>query len=690
MTLPFPAFARLVNKDFQRIARSPTVLVAGIEGDDLYAKYLAAFPPGTDPLFRKRTEHDCGCCRHFIRRTGAAVSVTEGGKVLTVWDSAAESAPAPYRVVAAALRDAVLAAPLADLFRVSLKETSFGAEKTHSQDPDTHEVFTWNHFYTGEIPEALRAAAPNEVRGAFRTKAAVFERGLKELTPWAVAMVRELTTTNNVYRGSEHAPAVKEFQAAQRDYLKLEERERSVYVWAHAGGRAAGFRNTVIGTLVTDLSSGVDVEAAVRSFESKVAPQNYKRPSALITPGMIKAALEKLRELDLESALERRLAIPDDVPVGDMMWVAGGFRPLMKGGLEETLLAHVRQTSAVEVEPSRAEDITLDDFMARVAPTATGMELLLKNELLGNLAAITAPKHPEPKQLFRWLNDFAWAYGGNVADSIRERVKKAGGRVDGATLRVSLSWSNHDDLDLHVHEPGARGTAGLQSHIHFRNKKGWTGGCLDVDMNAGHGTTREPVENVVWTGAVPDGSYRVVVNQYHQRETSNPGFVVEVENGGVTSHFTYNKAVRQGADVPVCTLRMKGGVIESVEGVDPAITTTAVKQTKWGLTTGGWVMVNAVAKSPNYWGENATGNRHTFFVLEGCVPDEELRGFFNEFLNPRLEPHRKVLEVVGDKTKCEPVAGALAGVGFSSTKKDSFAVRVRTAKGTRAYNVQVG
>ena len=46
--------------------------------------------------------------------------------------------------------------------------------------------------------------------------------------------------------------------------------------------------------------------------------------------------------------------------------------------------------------------------------------------------------------------------------------------------------------------------------------------------------------------------------------------------------------------------------------------------------------------------------------------------------------------MVGDKTKCEPVAGSLAGVGFSSTKKDSFAVRVRTAKGTRAYNVQVG
>ena len=39
---------------------------------------------------------------------------------------------------------------------------------------------------------------------------------------------------------------------------------------------------------------------------------------------------------------------------------------------------------------------------------------------------------------------------------------------------------------------------GLHEHIYFGNKRGWTGGTLDVDMNAGGGTTREAVENVVW------------------------------------------------------------------------------------------------------------------------------------------------------------------------------------------------
>jgi hypothetical protein len=215
-------------------------------------------------------------------------------------------------------------------------------------------------------------------------------------------------------------------------------------------------------------------------------------------------------------------------------------------------------------DAERAEDITLDTFMARVLPEATGLEVLFKNEHAGNLMSLTAPVHPEPKQLFRWTNDFAWSYGGNVADSIKERVKKAGGRVDGV-MRVSLSWFNFDDLDLHVHEPTGRGIHAATPHIFFHNKRGWTGGVLDVDMNAGSGTTREAVENVVWATPPPDGVYRVVVNNFHQRETSNPGFVIEVESGGRLSHYSYNKIVRNQQDIAVVTLHVKGGRVERVE-----------------------------------------------------------------------------------------------------------------------------
>ncbi len=67
----FPPFAHLVAVEFQALAKSPNVLLADVDGDALFAEYLAAFPPGTNPLFKERTEHDCACCKHFIRRVGA-------------------------------------------------------------------------------------------------------------------------------------------------------------------------------------------------------------------------------------------------------------------------------------------------------------------------------------------------------------------------------------------------------------------------------------------------------------------------------------------------------------------------------------------------------------------------------------------------------------------------------------------
>lgn len=684
-------YHRMVAKAFQDLVKEPNAFVVDVDGDVMWERYLAAFPEGTNPIFKKRTEHDCSCCKQFIRRASGVVNI-DGGKLKTVWDRATEEAPAPYNVVAGVMRDIVKAASVRDLFRVGPIEAGFGAAVTRSLDKETQQALTWNHLHTGEVPRSYRAASPDQVRGDYRTTSQVFERGLIELTPDAVDTVLGLVMANALYRGEEHKAALVQFQKVQREYLaKSEGRERNLFVWANASNPAARFRNTVIGTLVQDLSEGKDIEHAVKSFEVKVAPTNYKRTTAFITPGMVKKAMETIEALGLESALERRFAVIGDISVNDVKWVDGTVRPLMKGGIGDVLMQHAVATGkGASKDEERAEDIGLDDFVAKILPEATGLELLFKNELVGNLASLTAPVHPEPKQLFKWSNDFAWSYGGNVADSIRERVKKAGGKVDGAELRVSLSWYNFDDLDLHVYEPPGRGVSATAEHIYFRNKRGWTGGELDVDMNAGTGKTREAVENVVWSKAPPDGTYRVVVNNYTQRETSDPGFVVEVESGGKLTHFTFNKAVRNQQDIAVATLYVKNGRVERIEAGDPGITAGNVTQNKWGLKTEQYVKVAAVTLSPNFWGENTVGNKHTFFVIDGAKNDEPCRGFYNEFLHSRLEQHRKVFEVIGDKTKCRPAEAQLSGLGFSSTKKETFIVRAQMGKKQRVFNVQVG
>lgn len=688
-TSNFPLFARQVAASFQDLMKERDVFVADVDGDVLYEKYIAAFPEGTNPIFNKNTEHDCSCCKHFIRRAGTVMALS-GGVISTVWDKAADRAPGFYAKVATVLQGTIRAAGPRDLFRVGRNEPQFGAQQTRSFN-DQQRAVTWEHFYTGEIPRNLRVDQPDTVRGDYRTTVQVFERGLLELTPDAVETVLSLVNQGSLYRGEEHKPALTQFRKMQREFLSKNAPEKKLFVWANAGSPGARFRNTVIGTLVQDLSEGKDLEFAVKSFETKVAPQNYKRTTALITPMMIRQAMATIAELGLEPALERRFAVIGDISVNDVKWVDGAAKPLMKGGIGDALMQHAASTSprSNEKDVERAEDIKLDDFMTRILPETTGLELLFKGEHFGNLMSLTAPKDPAPKQLFRWSNDFAWSYGGNVADSIKERVKKAGGQIVG-TLRVSLSWFNYDDLDLHIYEPAGRDVRGILDHIYFGNKRGSTGGTLDVDMNAGSGTTREPVENVIWTDKVPDGMYRVVVNNYNFRESSNPGFTIEIENAGKISHFSYNKPVRGQQNVEVCSIHMSSGVIERVTPADPAITSSIISQEKWGLTSEQYIKVKAVTLSPNYWGDNAVGNKHTFFVLEGAKNDEETRGFYNEFLHPRLEPHRKVFEVIADKTKCQPTEGQLSGLGFSSTKKDSFIVRAQQGKKQRLFNVHVG
>lgn len=677
----FPKFAKIVNTSVKKLTKGQDVFWANVDVDKLYEKYLSAFPEGTNPIFKKQTEHDCSCCKQFIRRAGAIVTVNKDGTGLnTVW-SDFQSMPVPYNIVAEQLHWMVSSAEIADLYLTTLKESKFGSEKSVSADKEGN-ALTWNHFYTDQLPGHLVVTgSTGEECGKYKTTVQVFERGLIELLPEAVATVISLVDDNTLYRGAEHREALVQFQKAQKSYKDLDDRAKHLFVWKNAVGPASRFRNTVIGTLVQDLSTGVDIEDAVKSFETKVAPQNYKRTTALITPMMISKAMETIKELDLNESLERRYAKISDISVNDVLWVDNSVKPQMKGALETALLQQVAPKKSAADDEKNAEDVSLDVFLKTVLPDTTGMELLFKSGHLGNLMSLTAPVHPEPKQLFKWGNDFAWSYGGNVADSIKERVKEAGGNVTNAKLRISLSWSNFDDLDLHVIEPGGR-------EIYFGAKKG-VYGHLDVDMNAGVRMSRKPVENVAFEDLV-DGPYKAVVHNFNKRESIDVGFTVEVENQGKLSHFSYDKAVRNRDQVHVATIHIKGGVIARVDVGDVEIHTSAVSQEKWGLTTEAYVKVNAVTYSPNYWGDNAVGNKHTFFVLDGAKNDEPTRGIYNEFLHPRLEKHRKVFEVIGDKTKCVPTEGQLSGLGFSSTKVDSFIVRVTQGKRKKLFNVKVG
>ena len=74
------------------------------------------------------------------------------------------------------------------------------------------------------------------------------------------------------------------------------------------------------------------------------------------------------------------------------------------------------------------------------------------------------------------------------------------------------------------------------------------------------------------------------------------------------------------------------------------------------------------------------------FALKNCKCPDPVRGIYNEFLRSDLDKHRKVFEVLGAKTKCQPKADddQVSGVGFTSARGDSVTIVV---DGRRSYTL---
>ena len=229
--------------------------------------------------------------------------------------------------------------------------------------------------------------------------------------------------------------------------------------------------------LVQDLSAAVDLEQAVRSFETKVAPQNYQRPTALITPAMVKAAMKTIDALGIEESLQRRFARLSDVSVTNVLWVDNDARSQgMKDGIEGLLMqAATTRSAGAHLRDAKPKNAVVA-FMKDILPGAATIDL--RGGQQSRTALRQSHHRPVP--------------GRPAAVPLEQRLRlelrrqrhrldcRAGqeGRRQGRGCGPAdpLSWFNYDDLDLHIYEPPGRGVAGLHDHISFRNKRGasWT------------------------------------------------------------------------------------------------------------------------------------------------------------------------------------------------------------------------
>ena len=657
--IDFKEFKKSMQETFAaNIKNVDTLYLTDVSKDEMWETYQNSFPDNTNPIFRERREYDCNCCKQFIRQFGNVVMI-KGDQVVSIWDVETQY---PFDAVAKKMSEYIKSAKIVDIHVA--KQASFGTDFNF----DNINNQRWDHFYI-KLPDAfvVRSSESEEaIQGRVRSTKDVFLRALTEITDNAIETTLELINQNSLYRGVEFKGIIMDFLKRKKEFSKTAYKE--LYVWStvkSVPGAVAHIRNSSIGTLLVNLSEGMDLDAAVSAFERVMAPANYKRPNAIFTERMIEEAEKTILALGLGSSLARRFAILDDITVNNVIYVNRGVNVKGATNVFEQLKADV------VIAPKsfdKIEEIAIDDFIAKVLPSANNVEVLIKNNQLGNMMSLIAPQDVTAPTMFKWDNNFSWAYNGDVTDSIKERVKAAGGNIT-APLRVSLSWHNYDDLDLHCYEPSY--------HIYYGQKQSHhTGGFLDVDMNAGSRQSRNAVENIAWKdlSKLKEGVYRIAVKNFAKREASN-GFEIQFEVEGEIYEFSFPQ--NPDGRNPIEVLSFSYSKKDGIKLLPPSATSTSTRQEDiWGLKTNQFVEVSTIMLSPNYWDEKAVGNKHYFFMLKDCVNKSTPRGFFNEFLKEDLNQHRKVFEALGSKMLVEASDNQLSGIGFSSTQRNELIVKV--------------
>ena len=687
----FATFAHDLHRHFNDMCKGTNAMfLLDVDPDEMWGTYLNSFPEGTNPLYRVRTEHDCSCCRQFIKQVGA-LAVIKDGTVTNLWDF--KTRDSGYQPIADAMNRFVRDAPIKAPFFTN--QQKYGCKENYgtvvTATGDLERTVIYNHFYL-DMPGYVMRKDPNSAISDAVSDFTTLKRALDEITPEAVMMVMELIDSNSLYRGAESKFVLKNFAfVLECYYTSVSNRDKELSVWEksrNAGGSVCHIRNSSIGTLLVNLSEGMELDDAVTANERIVAPANYKRPKAIYTQRMLNNAKKEIAELGYLDSLPRRYANLQDITVNNILFVdrAVGKKAF---GLQEGASFFDDMQKAVTVDPkkfSRADEVTIDDFISKVLPSAQGVEVFLENRHTKNMVSLIAPKIPDAKPMFKWNNPFSWAYTGNMADSaLKANVEKAGGDVTG-DLRFSIQWSDDpsqkDDNDLDAHCVYPYENYRYKQELYFGNKvasnHGKVVGRLDVDIIHPETQMKPAVENIVFydRNTLVPGEYKFFVRCYNNRG-GKTGFRAELECDGVIRSYDYTAPLKQDESVHVAMVTLDEDGNFKVHDI---LKSGVSSRDTWGLTCNQWHPVSVIMHSPNYWdGEKGMGAKHTFFMLKDCVNPEQPNPFFNEFLNDDFKNHRRVMEALGARASVEDTDNQLSGVGFAHTQSNYILVKVKGA-----------
>lgn len=690
--MSFKQFNQKIQEQFAAMQRYQLFRL-NITGQQIWDAYINGFTPEENPIFRdpESSTHNCNNDKNFVRRYGNIVAIDENYNIISLWDI--DVTGTEYVNAVQSVQALVGKGTVQDVFVESFDELNLlpyektnrtqrlyqlGMKKTLKQYTaeeaakfgvvNTTEVYEFSHFHVflnnSFVDFSGNSAATylSECRDAKN----VFERAMQEIPLDTLVLVKDLILQGSLLNGDAHLFKLDAFIPLKQEYDSIAGNKRDTWCWAKSYKLPiAKFRNELIGTLCVELAEGKELNDACKTWNMRVDPANYMKASAPITKRQIDEAQRFVVDNGYEESFSRRFARLSDINVNEIRHMNVGKEAVKQAGL----FAGVQPSVSTRHKRSQfdgIEEVTIDKFMRDILPSCTSIEAFMENRFEGNMVAlITANETSKP--IFKWSNPFSWTYNGNLAgkSQIKENVKAVGGKVTGL-LRCSLQWNDEDtkgimDYDLHCQTPF--------HSIYYGSKNCYrSNGNLDVDMIR---PSKIGIENITWQRQMPDGRYEFSVKHYSGG--ANNGFKVEIEFDGNTFNYYFDKPTSLSSQTRVATVTVKNGEMSIVHHLPE----TSSSKTIWGVESGQFHKVNLVCLSPNHWGTNEVGNKHYFFMLDGCASDTPLRAFHNEYLNSDLLQHRKVMEVLADTTRIAPATEQLSGLGFNATVNDELIVKLK-------------
>lgn len=360
----------------------------------LFDAFLAALPAA------HRQYYDCRSCRRFVERVGGLVTIdVQGIDDSPFWDSFRPNGVNVFRGAVDGLSDMVNDASVTGVFLS--EEAVWGVESNPSPKAKGG---VWHHMHAVPSPAMVHHHATlsdSQVMAAKREDHTMLCRGLAEFPIDVVRQAHSLLTVGALYRSEKCIGVAKwlldlhEARAATKN-----NRVRENLAWRAVASAPPGYahvRSTMIGTLLEDIQSGAPIEAIRQRFDAKMAPLQYRRPTAAPTDGQLAAAEALIAKMASAGSLARRYARIEEI-LPHAIWTP---KPADTNAVDGSVFGHLKAATKDAPIDVSAQTITWEKFARTVLPTAERIEFLTPPHAESYFAFVTA-EDPAAPPILQW------------------------------------------------------------------------------------------------------------------------------------------------------------------------------------------------------------------------------------------------------------------------------------------------